>query len=213
MYVLASFAEPSEYVFNGFPRQGSGKTLLVRRMKQICNKRVPEEILDTQPTMGVELDQLPYGGVTLVFREVGGSFVQVRFQPMRTCLLQEPHSKCHSTECLMQVWSNFFEDCGAWAFVVDASNAVSCSQAAIEFWDVLNHPSMRPKRVLLILNKTDAAVAMPMEEIREILRIDDLQRVLGAQLAVLCTGAAAPTGVEEVLKHFAQVCKEPVRSL
>jgi hypothetical protein len=58
--------------------QGSGKTLLVRRMKQICNKRVPDEILDTQPTMGVELDQLTYAGVTLVFREVGGSFVQVR---------------------------------------------------------------------------------------------------------------------------------------
>lgn len=64
--------------------QGSGKTLLVRRMKQLCNKRVPEDLLDTQPTLGVELDELPYAGVNLTFREVGGSFVQVQSHPFRS---------------------------------------------------------------------------------------------------------------------------------
>ncbi len=109
------------------------------------------------------------------------------------------------------MWSNFFEDCGAWAFVVDASDAVTCTQAAVEFWDVLRHPKMQHKRVLLVLNKTDAPVTMSMEELRTILRIDDLQRIMGSQFAVICTGAAAASCVEDVLKHFAQLCKEPVR--
>ncbi len=33
--------------------QGAGKTLLVRRMKQLCKRRVPEDFLEIAPTLGL----------------------------------------------------------------------------------------------------------------------------------------------------------------
>ena len=37
---------------------GSGKTLLVRRIKALCHLRVPEDAADTMQTNGVELDEI-----------------------------------------------------------------------------------------------------------------------------------------------------------
>jgi hypothetical protein len=33
--------------------QGAGKTLLVRRMKQLCKRRVPDDVLETSPSYGI----------------------------------------------------------------------------------------------------------------------------------------------------------------
>lgn len=67
---------------------------------------------------------------------------------------------------------------------------------------------MQQKRVLLILNKIDALVTVPPHELNKFLCIQELERIMGSRLTVLRTSAASAVGIEEVLQHFAKVCKQ-----
>jgi hypothetical protein len=62
-----------------------------------------------------------YGArTTLTIRELGGAFEAV--------------------------WPNFFGDCGAWVFVLDASDAASLAEGAVAFLSVAGHPEVARAR-------------------------------------------------------------------
>uniref|UniRef100_A0A7S0HY62 ADP-ribosylation factor-like protein 16 n=1 Tax=Hanusia phi TaxID=3032 RepID=A0A7S0HY62_9CRYP len=152
---------------------GSGKTLLIRRLKQIVKQVSQRDMTDTMPTTGVEVDKLTIGRLEATIREVGGSFTAV--------------------------WPNFFSDCHAWCYVIDMSDRISLSEAAVEFVNVLMHDKMQTKPVLLILNKKDIEVAMTMKELDAKILINDMTRDLGNRLYIVEASATEGTGMDLIL--------------
>ncbi|EKX38207.1 hypothetical protein GUITHDRAFT_175453 [Guillardia theta CCMP2712] len=152
---------------------GAGKTLLIRRLKQLVKQVAQRDMTDTMPTTGVEVDKLVIGRLETTVREVGGSFTAV--------------------------WPNFFSDCHAWCYVIDMSDRVSVSEAAVEFVNVMMHEKMRNKPVLLILNKMDIEVAMTMKELDAKILLNDMTRDLGNRLCVVEASATEGTGMDLVL--------------
>lgn len=166
--------------------QGSGKTVLCRRMKQACKVRAPDDILDTMPTLGVELDDVMYNKCNLVLREVGGSFVQV--------------------------WKNFYADCGAWLFVLDLSDHARLGEAAVELINVARDNEMKGKPVLLVLNKTDADATIRRHELDSIMRLSELRDSM-PKLQVVEASGLKGSGVTEILNLLAAICSgKPISS-
>eukprot|EP00802_Teleaulax_amphioxeia_P024251 Tamp_24924.p1 GENE.Tamp_24924~~Tamp_24924.p1 ORF type:complete len:181 (+),score=40.50 Tamp_24924:58-600(+) len=154
---------------------GSGKTLLVRRIKALCNIRVPDEIADTMQTNGVELDEITYGKSTLKIREVGGAFVEV--------------------------WNRYYEDCSAWIFVVDVADRVALAEATSELLNVAGHPQMEQKPLFLVYNKCDLPSPIPTWDLQQLMRLNDLKSTLGPQMCqIMHVSALKGTGVLEMLQ-------------
>jgi len=72
---------------------GAGKTLLVQRIKNVCNegvsdsKELPKLSRTTSSTVGVELDRVQYKKSKLVLREVGGPMMSTWPAYLKNCAL------------------------------------------------------------------------------------------------------------------------------
>ena len=88
----------------------------------------------------------------------------------------QPHvTRVQDESIFPQVWPNFFDDCGAWAFVVDLSDSMTLSNAAVELWGVMDNPKMASKKCLIILNKKDAPITAHDSDVLLALKLDGLR--------------------------------------
>ena len=130
----------------------SGKTLLCRALERHCSgagarargKKAavaaapPALNAATQPSIGIELLELPHRGRLLPLREAGGTM-----QP---------------------VWERYLSRAAAVVFVADCASSEGACGAVVELCDVLRQ--LPTTRVLLFLNKRDAPTALPEETVR-----------------------------------------------
>uniref|UniRef100_A0A061S246 ADP-ribosylation factor-like protein 16 n=1 Tax=Tetraselmis sp. GSL018 TaxID=582737 RepID=A0A061S246_9CHLO len=129
--------------------QGSGKTLLLKRIQGIegtDQERFQRLCAETVSTAGVELVKKPLGKKgTLSFREIGG--------------------------CMLSIWPRFYGECGLVAFVVDASDPSAIPDAAVCLHKVMRHEEIQGKPLAVVLNKMDCASALRRAELERLLMI------------------------------------------
>ena len=176
---------PGEVVLVGV--ESSGKSLLCRHLERLtaqvgadgAKKKSKKAAVaaapaplntSTQPSIGVELVELAHRECIFDVRECGGTM-----QP---------------------VWPQYLAQAAAVIFVADTSSAEGCGGAVAEVCDVLRQA---PERVLLFLNKRDAANAVPLETTRLLFDLDALEAHNAERLTVLSGSALAGDGLEAVL--------------
>ncbi|KAL6756130.1 ADP-ribosylation factor family-domain-containing protein [Haematococcus lacustris] len=158
--------------------EGSGKSLLVRRLQGLHGVTPPgRQPAETMPTMGTEVTTISTGtkatGRKLRLRELGGS--------------------------MSPIWPDYFSACRAVIFVVDLADAANLAPAAVELYELLQHPDLKMKPLLLVFNKCDAPATVSQSDLELVLSLSDLQRVLKSQLNVMEVSAVTGHGVPAML--------------
>ena len=164
-----------------------GKTMLVGQLRNLCNGaplNAADSVMNTTPTIGVEMDSLiapaPWAGVPFEVREIGG--------------------------VMLQLWPQYFGDCGLLLFVVDMSQATQLSASCVELHHALGSRELRHTPVLLFLNKIDLPCGVGRGEIDELFRLPELQHSATQPLAVVEGSAATGKGLDEVLTWVCANC-------
>ncbi len=79
---------------------GVGKTLLVKQLKRLCSASAQSGDavnVETEPTVGVELDRIRSDGVSCVIREVGAAMMPTwpsYFRSAATVMVRHPSDVC-----------------------------------------------------------------------------------------------------------------------
>ena len=147
----------------GFGKYNRKKRSVDDNRKNKNGKNVDGAVrLETQPTVGVEIDSLDAGkkGVVLL-REVGS--------PM------------------MAMWSSYFEDCDAVIFIVSRGDRLRLAESAVEFWQLLQHEHI----VWLNLKNPEILLNCSIDQslIKQLLRLLEYLSFIDTQLGtpVSCT--------------------------
>lgn len=125
--------------------EGSGKTTLVKKLKNYNEKSV---IYPTLSTVGTYVEEICLGGkIRCLLREFGG--------------------------CMAPIWHTSYEDCHLMIYIIDASNAAQLSTATVLLIETLRDKNLSNKPVLLVFNKNDVAWCSLLE-MKWAMRIEDL---------------------------------------
>ena len=164
---------------------GSGKTVLLKRLKCMCEKEQKQRkeanykskqrdeewtIPVTQPTTGTTLVSLSHHNCIL--KEYGYSMVSL--------------------------WSKAVQHTDAIIYIVDASNPQQISAAIVLLMELLADETMTCKPVLVFYNKTDLPSTMCVAEMMEVMRIHDLIRTR-KNLVAHSGSCATGEGVDKVM--------------
>jgi len=157
-----------------------GKTLLLTQIRNLCNGmplNPPDSVGETTPTIGVEMDSLtapaPWARFPFEVREIGGA--------------------------MLQLWPEYFKECGLLLFVVDLSQTTQLSAACVELQHALGTQELRHVPVLLFLNKIDLPCGAGRGEIDELFRLPELRSSATQSVDVVEGSAATGKGLDEVL--------------
>lgn len=171
---------------------GAGKTLLVRRMKQMADQGrldydggAEEHTIPTvlAATVGQDLQRITIkntGGtkVTTPFREIGGA--------------------------LSQRWASYVVNCTVLLFVVDASNLQKAAASWVDLLDLLALPGLQHKPVIVCLNKLDVCNrAEYLAEIYGIMRLGEVMASWDGGMNVMSVSALTGEGVPALLQEAA----------
>jgi GTPase SAR1 family protein len=134
--------------------EGSGKSLLIRRLQQLCadgdEEGDPSE--STIPTVGVDISSVDVDEKPITIREIGAT--------------------------MASKWESYFEGCSALLFVIDVSDLGAIASDLVLLQEVLsNKATISGKPFAILFNKMDlisdhSTVAV----MYNLLRIEDLQR-------------------------------------
>lgn len=134
--------------------EGSGKSLLIRRLQQLCadGDEEGDQSESTIPTVGVEISSVDIDEKLLTIREIGAT--------------------------MASKWESYFQGCSALLFVVDVSDLGAIASDLVLLHEVLsNKATITGKPFAILFNKMDL-VSDPstVAVMYNLLRIEDLQR-------------------------------------
>lgn len=160
-----------------------GKTLLIRQLRRHCDnagkKTAPaDRFLDvaTTQTTGMEIDNLLWKRCSLRVKEVGSDM-----RPM---------------------WIRYFADCRSVTFVMDISNPSQAAASVIEFLNILAHPDLDGKPILLVVNKIDAVHTMSPQSFADLVCLDELKSVCSNSISIHRVSALDGTNIPELLDAY-----------
>eukprot|EP00949_MAST-11_sp_MAST-11-sp1_P001001 g1001.t1 len=165
----------------GFGKYNRKKRSVDDNRKNKNGKNVDGAVrLETQPTVGVEIDSLDAGkkGVVLL-REVGS--------PM------------------MAMWSSYFEDCDAVIFIVSRGDRLRLAESAVEFWQLLQHEHIRGKPILLLCSHSDAIDCMTVAEVEKWMALKNLSSSAPGGVDVRAANLCEGSDCDDVLEWVAGV--------
>ncbi|KAM5274212.1 ADP-ribosylation factor-like protein 16 isoform 2-T2 [Ctenodactylus gundi] len=158
---------------------GVGKTLLVKRLQNLCSrdgKGGLGEPPPTRPTVGTDLtDIMAPGNITI--RELGG--------------------------CMGPIWSSYYGNCHSLLFMVDASNPAQLSASCVQLLGVLSAEQLAEASVLILFNKIDLPCYMTLEEVKSLIRLSDIITCAKQNISTAEISARTGTGLGTVL-HWLQ---------
>lgn len=133
--------------------EGSGKSLLIRKFKQlfIQGDEERDQSESTIPTVGVDISSVDVNGISLYIREIGAT--------------------------MASKWESYFEGCSALVFVIDVSDLGALPSDLVLLHEVIsNRLSLLKKPFAILFNKIDL-VSDPstVAVVYNVLRIEDLQ--------------------------------------
>mmetsp|Transcript_19726 Transcript_19726/g.33883 ORF Transcript_19726/g.33883 Transcript_19726/m.33883 type:complete len:178 (+) Transcript_19726:213-746(+) len=159
--------------------EGSGKSVLVRQLKNLKKPLSSEELFDTQPTTGVEVDRIVYKKTKIFLRELGGNIIPV--------------------------WPMYYKKSIAAVFLVDASDTSRLSESCLELYKILSHTDLLGKPVLLLLNKSDSPCCIPRPILSQVLLLDSLLQGASHRLQILDASAVTQAHVLATLQWLLHV--------
>ncbi|XP_054149089.1 ADP-ribosylation factor-like protein 16 isoform X2 [Melozone crissalis] len=179
---MAAGRSPPTFLLLG--AAGGGKSLLVRRLRQLSAEQPAElgEPPATLPTVGTNLTDLRLPRRVTV-RELGG--------------------------CMGPIWPSYYSECSALLFVVDASNPTQLSSSCIQLLSVLSAAPLSSVPVLVLFNKIDLPCYMSLVEMKSLLRMQDMVACATQPITMLETSARDGTGLAEVLQWLRSTLREP----
>ncbi len=116
-------------------------------LKSVSN----ENIQNLKPTQGFNIKNLRIDGVDFSVWDLGGQKV------------------------LRQYWSNYFKDCSALIYVIDAADVVRLEEAGQELEALLKENDLKGVPVLVFANKQDLIHALGPGEIAEEIKLENIQ--------------------------------------
>ena len=133
--------------------EGSGKTLLIRKIKSKILKVSRSDDKRTLKTVGVNIDSFHLNNENLVkLREVGSSMISR--------------------------WTSYSDDCHMIVIVIDCSDASSFPSAYILLLEIISHlnssESKIRKPLVIALNKLDLAENSSIIQFKNIIQLDKL---------------------------------------
>ncbi|KAH7107983.1 P-loop containing nucleoside triphosphate hydrolase protein [Auriculariales sp. MPI-PUGE-AT-0066] len=121
----------------------AGKTTFLEKVKTLYNDMPglsPDKI---GPTVGQNIGKITLPSTILQFWDLGGQ------------------------RGLRDLWSRYYKECHAVAFVLDATDRERLSEAWDAFDSVFSDPQVLSAPLLLLANKQDSPDSMTVEEVRE----------------------------------------------
>ncbi|XP_027018039.2 ADP-ribosylation factor-like protein 16 isoform X1 [Tachysurus fulvidraco] len=155
---------------------GVGKTLLLKRLQNLCQKGEADDLGEppaTMPTVGTNLTDLTLRKRRVTVRELGG--------------------------CMGPIWPSYFRDCTSVIFMVDSANITQISSSCIQLLFVLSAESLRSASVLVLFNKSDLQCTMSLEEMKSLFRMGDIIASAPQSITVLEISARSGEGLQEII--------------
>lgn len=166
--------------------EGSGKSLLIRKLKQLCANDVEEDedqSESTIPTVGVDISTLRIEGTELGIREIGAT--------------------------MASKWSSYIPDCVALLFVIDVSDLGMLASNLVLLYEVLaNGQHFKDRPFAILFNKLDLVCdPISIGVVYNTLRIGDLIEDENDLTIVLLSGSSlnkdsAPFCVHRWIQSF-----------
>ena len=132
--------------------EGCGKSMLVRRMKEVAAGTFEPDYLceTTMPTVGVELNTIKYEGKSYALREIGSA--------------------------ISSRWDTYLPECAFLIFLIDVSDMGSVASSMVLLNEVLsNSQSPAGKPILIALNKVDLTHTHSLAVVYNVLGLHALQ--------------------------------------
>ena len=166
--------------------EGSGKSLLIRKLKQLCT--ITEEIDEDQsestiPTIGVDISSIEVDGIDLTVREIGGS--------------------------MASKWHSYIPDSSALLFVIDVSDLGMLASNLVLLYEVVAYENiLKDKSFAILFNKMDL-VSDPksIAVVYNTLRIDDLRTENNLDIVILSGSSLNKEGSSFCVRAWIQSCR------
>ena len=101
------------------------------------------------------------------------------------------------------LWPEYFTSCDMVIYTVDLGNRTQTSDAMVRLMDMLRHPALVDKRVLVLLNKADCPRPMTRAEVDFNLGLSLLEAGC-ARIASETVSAVDGLGLEKVLEWIGE---------
>lgn len=156
--------------------EGSGKSLLVKRVKEVesytdtTKLKHPADTMATQSTIGMDLVSIAWKGKKFKIRELGAA--------------------------ISSRWASYYADCKGLIFVVDMADMGLWATALTQLYECASYAQLwMGKPALLVLNKADMTDIHSQRAVVNFLALDSLRHHMSwSRLDILCG-----TGVEGAL--------------
>ena len=129
-----------------------------------------ENINNLKPTQGFNIKNLKINGIDLSVWDLGGQKI------------------------LRKYWSNYFQNCNALIYVIDAADEDRLKEAGIELDILLKEAQLKGVPVLVFANKQDLVHALGPDEITEIVKLEDIN---DRQWMIMACSAKNGEGLKE----------------
>ncbi|ORZ14663.1 ADP-ribosylation factor family-domain-containing protein [Absidia repens] len=179
MYTLLSglyhhLTQKEEYNVLIIGLDNAGKTTLLERIKSTFMGTIglsPDKIA---PTVGLNIGRIEVQGARIKFWDLGGQ------------------------QDLQSIWSRYYSECHAIAFVVDSTDQRRLEECKDTFETMIMNDLVEGVPVLMLANKQDLPNALRVEEIKEV--FNKIAVKLGARDSrVLSVSALEGDGVREAI--------------
>lgn len=125
----------------------SGKTSVLNIMKG------EEEVQDTVPTIGNNVEKINRGKLSILVRDMGGS-----------------------KESIESAWKCYFDkNVSAVIYVVDSTDAKNIESSAKVFSNLLEEPQLKQAIIIVLANKQDLNGAMTMSHMAGVFKLDKIK--------------------------------------
>ena len=179
-----------EYLVLG--AEGAGKSLLIRRIKEILNNEYSVEICSeaTIPTVGVEMTYVDIKKSDLVSNSIESLKIASENQSNSTkkkdaieLCLREIGSSIYSR------WNSYYNNCIGIIFLIDISDFGSIAASFILLNEVLSYKDeiiLKNKPILIVLNKLDLVFSInELVSLKNFLLLEDIQIRYASDVVIL----------------------------
>lgn len=186
--------------------EGSGKTLLIRKLQQHCKKnkkrcRPEEGKAAVRGDQEASLLEDPVGvsiqDINQTIPTVGTNLEHLQFSKTVSCTLKEYGGQ------LAPIWCDAYGDASMIIYTIDSSNQVQVSASTILLLDLLSSQDLQGKPILIFFNKTDLPLGLGLVEYKSVMRLDDIVEHATQMLKVVEGSCWSGRGIDIILDWIA----------
>ena len=165
--------------------EGSGKSLFIKRLHTLSINGFDSKFEDTPstiPTVGNNITKINIFKFEVELREVGGA--------------------------VAPLWKKYFSESDCMIFLIDKSNQFQYSASCMLLLMCLSNAWLENKRILILFNKVDFTCSMPMEQVSNIFRLNDIVKSEKHDIEVVecsCTEKRGFKQIHEWLKKSVHI--------